>query len=101
MNCWLEDRAKRFKSLFDEDQLINPFIAIIKPDKYDLAWLKKSSMDYLAAVINYPEYQGEADLLNAFEFAAEKNAIPNITPTGMILPKRHSSLQYNIFLRSY
>ena len=101
MNCWLEDRAKRFKNLFTEDQLINPFIAVIKPDKYDLSWLKKSSMDYLAAVINYPEYQGETDLLNAFEFAAEKNAVPNITPTGMILPKRHSSLQYNVFLRSF
>ena len=40
MNCWLEDRAKRFKNLFTEEELINPFIAVVKTDKYDLSWLK-------------------------------------------------------------
>ena len=44
MNCWLEDRKKRFENLFTKEELVNPHIAVIKPNEIDLRWLKKAQL---------------------------------------------------------
>lgn len=101
MNCWLEDRKKRFENLFTKEELVNPHIAVIKPNEIDLRWLKKASMDYLASIVNYPEYRDEEDLLKEFQICHDIGYVKNITPTGMLLPKRNTSLHYNAFLKAF
>ena len=58
-------------------------------------------MDYLASIVNYPEYKTEKDLMKEFEICHDIGFVKNITPTGMILPKRNTSLHYNAFLKAF
>ena len=61
--------------------------------------IRAHSINYLSRILNDPSLNKEEKLLDAFKKCKEK--ILNVTPTGMILPKKDTSLEYNLLLRSW
>ena len=97
-NKILENRAERFKRLFKKNELVTPYLAFVKIPKKQMDLIKNQSIQYLSKILDHDANEDDA-LLKYFE--RKKNSLKNITPTGMILPKNNTSLEFNILLKSW
>ncbi len=98
----LESRQKNFDILakqFDcqrPDNLI--LVHKIKPELYDN--LRYAAAVYLSRCLGPNEIiTDEQKLLSAI--MRNRESIKNITPNGMVVPKRHLNLEYNMLVRAY
>ena len=98
-NKTLENRAARFKRLFKKKELVTPYLAFVKISKKKMNLIKNHSMQYLSEILDQNTNKKEDVLLKYF--GRKKNFLKNITPTGMILPKNNTSLEFNILLKSW
>ncbi len=98
-NKYLIERSNRFKKIFKTSELISPFLAFVDVKKRDMDLIKKHSIQYLSRILDESSINSEDGLLKVFK--ENKKKVLNITPTGMILPKRDTSLEYNLLLRSW
>ena len=90
-------RIERFSNIFEKKDLVSPLIANIKLKKDSFNRIKNASILYLAKIMNLDYFPDESTIMELIE----KHEFKNITPTGMILPKNYSSIEYNLFLREY
>jgi hypothetical protein len=97
-NTFIESRINRFERIFNKSDLISPLIAAIKiPDK-DFDSIKQATELYLNSILGTDSLKDE-DLISAYSLLGDGKG--NVTPTGMILPKKDTSIEYNLFLRNY
>jgi hypothetical protein len=95
----LEARIARFQKIFRDSDLKHPLLATIDVPKKSMDLIVAHAEQYLSAVLKLDSiYRGKA-LISAFEIQGRD--IQNISPTGMILPKRDTAIEYNLLLRSY
>jgi hypothetical protein len=95
----LEARIARFRRIFRESDLKHPLLAVVDVPQESMINIVFHAELYLSAALKLARPLHGDELLSAFE--AEREALSNVTPTGMILPKQSSSLEYNLLLRSY
>lgn len=99
LNNNLIGRINRFKNTFHEDDLVHPLIARIRLSDAQFNSIKNAALIYLSRILKAPSIKNELSLLDHFKLHGE--SLNNITPTGMILPKTKTSLEYNLLLREY
>ena len=92
-------REKRFKTLFKEEHLVTPLLAVIPVERSLYDNLKRSSIIYLSKVLGIKELPNDKEITDIC--TSRSNEFTNITPTGMILPKAKTSIEYNLLLRDY
>lgn len=95
----LEARIARFKRIFRESDLKHPLLAIIDVPQESMIKIVFHAELYLSAVLKLARPLHGDDLLAEIECG--RGNLCNVTPTGMILPKQSSSIEYNLLLRSY
>lgn len=98
-NSYLIDRSNRFKKIFKNSDLVTPFLAFVDVKKKDMDLIRTHSIQYLSRILDEPSLNKEEELINVFK--QKKDDVTNVTPTGMILPKNDTSLEYNLLLRSW
>jgi len=98
-NTDLENRVSRFKKIFNKEDLVHPLIASIKLKSHLFEDIKNSSLAYLSSVLGEGTKNNFDQVISNFQQA--ESGLKNVTPTGMVLPKINTSLEYNLLLRSY
>ena len=93
------NRINRFENIFLKSDLAHPLLAIVKIPEQDFLQLKFHVELYLNSVLGNLSVLTGKDLVD--EFVHRRALIRCITPTGMILPKRDTSIYYNLMLRTY
>jgi hypothetical protein len=98
----LDLRLKRFKKLFDglPHSFPLPGVAVLKLSSDVFEDLRISSMLYLSKVLKLSAPELNEELLMK-KFLAAQEALTNITPTGMILPKNYSILENNLLMNRF
>ncbi len=95
----IESRKERFENIFKKQDLVHPLIASIQLEEKQFNILKNSSINYLAKILDIEDNLTEEKILE--QYIKKGSELKNTTPTGMILPKKRTSLEYNILLRDY
>ena len=98
-NKFLSERSDRFAAIFKKEDLVCPLLAAVDIPITRMKSIEHASQTFLAAAMNLPNFLESNEILDIFYKKRESHI--NITPTGMILPKKHSSLEYNLLLRNY
>ena len=77
-----------------------PLIAVYQIPEMQWRHLRNTAAVYMSKCIpGHPLILDEEELLNTFH--AQQNEIQNVTPNGMIVPKRHIILEYNALVRAF
>ncbi len=98
----LKARIKVFDALTAqfECQRPCPLIAVYQIPDVDWEHLRHAAAVYMSRCLpGNPLIQDEEELLG--EFHARQEEILNVTPNGMIVPKRHTVLEYNALARAF
>lgn len=98
----LERRTQAFDEMSRRFACKRPskLISIYKAPEPLWNHLRFAAMTYMSACLpGSPIIQDEKELLGLFE--TEQKRISNITPNGMIVPKRHLVLEYNLLVRAF
>ena len=98
----LIDRKKRFDAICSNIKCTRPtdLSAIVDIDEDMFENLKIASKIYLSKVLKSKKIcLTDEEIIK--KFSVENHKIPNITPSGMILPKRYSTLEYNLLMKTF
>jgi hypothetical protein len=98
----LEARCEAFQRLAErfECQMPTPLIAAHKISDDAFEQLKIATAIYMSRCISIDRLiLDEAELLG--NWLASQGQIKNVTPNGMIVPKRHLTLEYNQLVKAY
>ena len=98
----LESRIKAFDRLSSRFacERQSPLISAYGIGKQNWEHLRIATMLYMSKCLpGEPIILDEEELLNRFEWT--QNKMRNITPNGMIVPKRHLILEYNLLVRAF
>ena len=98
----LQSRKKAFNTLASrfECERPGPLIARHKIQPALFGRLQSATALYMSKCLGKNEFiQNETELIKRFDEDYEK--IPNITPNGMIVPKRHTILEYNLLVQTF
>jgi hypothetical protein len=106
-NSWdnktlLKKRIDRFDRLVSDINCERPtsLSAIAELNETDFNNLILASKLYLSKVLKSNSIcLSEDEIIKRFN--KKRESIPNITPTGMILPKRYSSVEYNFLMMTF
>ena len=77
-----------------------PLIAVYRPSAERFRQIQVAAATYMSKCLGEERFVLDEDDLLA-EFQKKAGAIPNITPNGMIVPKRHLILEYNALVRAF
>jgi len=102
MSDELDARYKSFDELSSRSKCERPSRLITAYQPSEAAWnrFKLAATLYLCKCIpGNPLILDEAELLNTYY--ERQHEIKNITPNGMIVPKRHTILEYNAVVRAF
>ena len=98
----LANRKARFDSICANVKCSRPteLSAIVDIDEELFQSLKIASKIYLSKVLKSKNIcLSDEEIIK--KFSSENNKIANITPSGMILPKRYSTLEYNLLMKTF
>ena len=101
----LNERIERFKSITTHSPIVEDhgLLKTLSIDLVHLNRIKTALAWYLYANLNACHYDRQFSMsLNILEdYAQEINALPNITPNGLVLPKRENCAAYNILHQQF
>jgi len=98
----LENRTEAFNELAGRVKSQRPcqLISVIQPPKAQWEKLSHAAAVYMSRCLPNDQFiLEEKALLEAFE--KHQDEIKNVTPNGMIVPKRHTILEYNALVRAF
>ena len=98
----LESRKKAFAGLSSrfKCERPTPLISVYKIPSTLFSKLQTVTALYLSKCLGLNEFiLDEDELLKRFDEEGDK--VPNITPNGMVVPKRHTVLEYNLLVQTF
>jgi len=98
----LQNRINRFDNLCSTLECFRPtpLSAIVDIEDTTFENLKTTAKIYLSKVLKSNNINLSSDEI-VKKFNDQRETIPNVTPTGMILPKKYSTIEYNLLMRTF
>jgi hypothetical protein len=103
----LAEREARFQSLTSkfECKLVSGLIAAHKIKPHLLEKIQVAASNYMMKCFSKPEAITKSLVANSdsllMEFGNQMSQIKNVTPNGLIVPKRETILEYNAFVSAF